>query len=159
MCDSQRYKYAEIDPSWTKRDRFRAIQHVIEVEQPIHIYELSSRVIQFYDGWKVTARVIKAVENDLQCIMSEFGIVKKGDFYQIGDFVDMKVRWSIRKIQHVSDEEIAKAMRSVLEKLGSPRRIDEKQEMFRLVAWNLGYFRLGSQIRNAFNRVYEKMEK
>lgn len=150
------YEYTKIDPSWTYKDRIAVIGQIIKIEQPIHIHELSKRLMPLYDRQKVTASFCSEIEQDLLNLPPSYKIRRVGEFLQFPNFKTERVRISIigipdRDVAYIPEEEIELAFIEIVREVyGIP-----KDELFRIIANKFGFVKIGRKIKEAFERVYQ----
>ena len=150
------YEYAKLEPHWSQNHVAKAITHVVGIEQPIHIYELTKRLLPLYKRQKVTGVFRGEVEWELRRILKTSNIQRKGDFLQFADFAELKVRipssgGTGRDIDYIPAEEIKLAFIEIAKQsIGLP-----KDELLKIVANQFGFKRRGDKISYALEKVYQ----
>ena len=154
--DFVEYKYAELEPHWNQTDVNSAILRIIETEQPIHIHELSKRLLPLFDRQKVSEGFRDEVEKLVRILPNVNQIKREGDFLQLSNYDGGKVRVPSadaagRNIAYIHPKEIEMAFVSIVKASCGI----SKNELFKITATQFGWKKMGDTIKNALGKVYE----
>ena len=123
---------------------------VIEKEYPVHYDVICQRVAPLYGNEKVTSKI----RNEVDFAIAELGreIVQKGGFFYPASYSDIPVRIpNSRTINHISVDEIAQAMKTIIKTCigATPETICAE------AARAFGFSRLGPNITAAMEEALE----
>ena len=154
--DFVEYKYTEIEPHWNQTDVASAILRIIETEQPIHIYELSKRLLPLFDRQKVSEGFRDEVEKLVRILPTLNQIKRDGDFLHLSNYAGGKVRVpgpgaAVRGIAYIHPKEIELAFIAIVKTSYGIT----KNELFKITTTQFGWKRMGDTIRNTLEKVYE----
>lgn len=128
-------------------NRINIIRAIVKLESPISEEWLLKRIVFLYDRDKVTSVVREEFNYDMRNCLS-YGIVRKKGFLYAQDKpipmlrVPSENAYNIRDIKYVSIEELALGLKEILKQNVTA----EKMGLFRLLAKQLGFSRLGDSI-------------
>lgn len=153
------YPLNTVDENGNLRNRYDIAWDIISVEQPIHFEELCRRIAPAYGRQKVTSVVRDEVRYIFRNHLKDMIIEDKDEFIRIKDFDNIKVRIPnpnddyIRPITYICDEEIALAMKTIVQHSFGITPDD----LFIVTAREFGFKRTGENIINSLDRVYRQM--
>ncbi|MFI3175037.1 MAG: DUF4011 domain-containing protein [Bacillota bacterium] len=133
-----------------------ALTLVIAIEYPIHYDLLCKRVASITGNQKATVKVREKVDFALRVLGDVF--VVKDTFYYPKDYVDVVAKMHVegqvqRPIHYISHEEIGVAMMNVV----SASFGISKDDLFRVLAKEFGFQRVGTNITNTFDVVFQEL--
>lgn len=134
---------------------------IITLEQPIHFDELSRRIAPAYGRQKATSYVKEELKHIIRSQLYGFIIEDSNGFVRLNDFIELKVRIPnpndsyVRPFCYICDEELALAMKTIAQHSFGIT----PEELFIVTAKEFGYKRMGDNILNSLNRVYQSMLK
>ncbi len=141
---------------YTKKD---IVRDVIALEQPIHFEELCKRIAPAYGRQTVSPAIREAVRKILCDKINDKITVDGDDFIRIKRFTKVKARVPnpnddyIRNITYICDEELALAMKKIVQHSFGITPDD----LFIVTAREFGFKRTGKNIINSLRKAYEKM--
>lgn len=161
--DFELYKRADLlkisTDNGRKRKKSDIVWDIISMEQPIHFEELCRRIAPVFDRQKVTSVVRTEVGNIFRKHLAGKIIKDSNEFVRIKDFADLKVRVPdpdddyVRSIAYISNEELALAMKTIVQRSFGIT----PEDLFIVTAREFGFRRTGENIISALSQVYEKM--
>jgi len=125
------------------------IMQVINTEYPVHYDILCQRMAPLYGNEKATIKIRREVDYGLSKLTDKY--LRKGDFLFPTNYTDIPIRMpNERKIQHISTDEIATAMISILKTCVGTT----KESLCTETAKVYGFNRIGQNIMNAMDLAY-----
>ncbi|MCR5526463.1 MAG: DUF4011 domain-containing protein [Lachnospiraceae bacterium] len=131
------------------------IKSVAEAEAPIAEEYLLKRICGIYGREKVTSAVKEQFEADMKnCEKS--GIIRKNGFLYLAEQNDYKLRvpGDKREIRYIAPEELAAGLSEILKQNYSV----EKDSLYRTLADQLGFTRVGDVIEEKFDEALRLLE-
>lgn len=148
-----------IDESGNVRKGYDIVQDIISVEQPIHFEELCRRMAPAYGRQKATSIVRDEVKYIFRNHLKEMISEDEEGFIRVKDFKDVRVRIPnpdedyIRPIAYICDEELALAMKAIVQHSFGITPDD----LFIVTAREFGFKRTGENIIRSLRKVYQQM--
>lgn len=155
------YPINMIDENGYVRKGYDIAWDIISVEQPIHFEELCRRIAPAYGRQKATSVVRDEVRYIFRNHLKEKISEDEGEFIKMKDFKDIRVRIPnpnddyIRPIAYICDEELALAMKTIVQHSFGITPND----LFIVTAREFGYKRTGENIVYSLRKVYQQMLK
>jgi hypothetical protein len=153
------YRGAELhDVSWSRLANW--IHQVVEVESPIHIEDVTRRIIEAYGVKRIGSRIRRTMKQAVYQA-KQLGYIKlSGEFLWKVGMVNLEVVRShgrlpdyTRKIDRIAPEEIMLAVELVVERSHGM----QKEEISQAVSSLLGYGRTSKDMNKQIDRLVERM--
>lgn len=137
---------------------FNIVRAVLEVEAPVSEEWLLKRIVHLYDREKVTSVVTTQFRYDMRYCESK-GIIRRNGFMYLKDKEIPMLRVpgpedSPREIKYISEKELALGIKEILRQNVSA----DKMGLFRSVAKQLGFSRMGDAILARFESALTLLE-
>lgn len=150
-----------VDENGNLRNLYDIALDIISVEQPIHFEELCRRMAPAYGRQKATSVVRNEVRNIFHNYLKNMISENEDKFVRIKDFNDIRVRIPnpnddyIRPITYICDEELALAMKTIVQHSFGIT----PEDLFIVTAREFGFKRIGENINNSLHKAYQQMLK
>lgn len=150
-----------VDENGNVKNGYDIAWDIISVEQPIHFEELCRRIAPAYGRQKATSVVRNEIKYIFRNYLKDMISEDKDGFIRIKDFKDIKVRIPnpnddyIRPITYICDEELALAMKTIVQHSFGIMPDD----LFIVTAREFGFKRTGENIICSLHKVYQQMLK
>ena len=138
--------------------KHEAIKYVIKIEQPIHFEELCRRVAPIFGNSKATKRIRNEVKQNFRRHLA--GSIERNDnFITLKDFDQLQVRvpneadYYVRQIMYISNEELGKAMKTIVKRSYGIT----SEDLFVATSRVFGFKRTGENIVVSLRKAYKKM--
>lgn len=135
------------------------ILKILEVENPIHIKELSTRVINIYGITKVGSRILKFMTKEVKKLHQNNSLILKSDFIYNPDCEITVIRKrsnedAVKNIEYVAPEEIELAINTVL----AHEKTIDFEPLLQHIAMIFGFQRTGPKFKEYVGEIIRKME-
>lgn len=143
-----------------KNNKLNVIRAIVEAESPISEEWLLKRIVFMFDREKVTSIVREEYEYIMRNC-SQFEIVRKNGFlyFQGKEIPMLRVHSSnndvIREVKYISLEELSLGMKEILKQ----NITVDRNGLFRLLAQQLGFSRIGDMITSRFESALRLISK
>ena len=138
-------------------DLLTPITEIVRVEGPIHISEVCRRIAGSVGVTRIGSRIKENLDLAISYAIRKGAIVRKGDFLWIADMKHPAIRdrsdLPIKKIELISPEEIAEAVKMIVDRSYGIDKADAAPEAGRI----LGFRRVSRDTRAKIDSVIEQL--
>ena len=134
------------------------LMEIVKCRYPIHYESICEEIAPLFGYFTAGARVKLAVDPLLQQLGNK--LIRKGDFYFPAGYTKITPRYNLRKIKHVSSEELAEVMCDILGRYDVLRSVGlTKEFLYDQTAREYHFFRKTRNVILALDEAIELLEK